>query len=340
MEHAHAPAGPWREALLLAVALALAVLVPLELYWRAVGHLPTVTDDVELWTVERGRVHGAVPRDRIVLLGTSRIQLAVDPALLDALFPAQRSVMLALDGRSPVATLLDLAADPAFDGVVVCDLGPLDLERRNHGQQAGYVAAFHRGLQLERRLERRLEARLQGRLAVVGADVRLPRVIASLVAEGGLPGPYYAVTYPDRSRSGRFGIIDAAAARAERLRTDGQRYAAVERSPPEDWLALALAVDAAAQRIAARGGEVMFLRMPVDAARAAFDDGRYPSALYWERFATAARSRVIDGRREPGLAQFPTPDGTHIDGADRAPFTIELARILVRERLLPDPGAH
>ena len=338
MEHIRAPSGPWRELLTAAVAIALGTLLLVELGWRALDHAPNMSDDARAWVVERSKVYGARPRDRIVVLGASRVQLAVDTRFLRQAFPGHGVVQLAIDGRSPVAAFLDLAADERFDGVAVLDLLPDDLEPARAGMQQPYVDAFHRGLQLERRLERQLEMQVQGRLVLANPNLRLPRVLESLAGDGRLPPPYHVVTYPDRARAGRYELVDVAAMRGGRFARDAQRYAALERSAPAVWLARALALAAAAERIEARGGAVLILKLPVDAERAAFDERWYPRAQYWDAFVAASPVKVIDGSDEPELAWVPTPDASHIDARDRQAFTIGLARILIREGMLPPAG--
>jgi hypothetical protein len=338
MQHVHAPAGPWRELLTAAAAGALLLLIGAESGWRALDHEPSMRDDPAAWSVRRAQVYGAAPRDRLVFLGSSRIQLAIDTGLLRQAFPGLGVEQLAVEGRSPVAAFLDLAADARFDGVVVLELQPDDLEPTRAGQQQGYVDFFRAGQPLERRIERRIEMELQGRLVFASPELRLPRVLESLLRHGALPLPYQVTTYPDRSRADRFEFADAAGQRRKRMARDAEDYAKDPPSSAADWQARALRLAQAGERIAARGGAVLVFRMPVDDDRAAFEERWYPRAQYWSGFAAASRVKVIDGRDVVELAGVPTPDGSHIDARDRQEFTLRLARLLLREGLLPAPG--
>ena len=342
MEHVHAPRGPWRETLTAAVASALLLLIGMELGWRALDHEPSMNDDAAAWSVRRAQVYGEQPRDRLAFLGSSRIQLAIDTRTLRQAFPALGIEQLAVEGRSPVAAFLDLAADERFHGVVVLDLQPDDLEPAQLGQQQGYVDAFRAGQALERRIERRIEMELQGRLVFASPELRLPRVLESLLGHGAPPQPYQVTTYPDRSRADRFQFADVAGQRRKRMARDEASFSSAARSRPDEWLQRALELSAAGERIAARGGAVLVFRMPVDDERAAFEERWYPRAQYWGAFAAVASSKstvkVIDGRDEVELAGVPTPDGSHIDARDRQEFTLRLARLLLREGLLAAPG--
>lgn len=335
MEHVLAPAGRWRGHLLLALVAAALALTGAELGWRALGHSPNMHDDPAAWAVRRAMVYGEAPRDRLVFLGASRIQLAIDTGALRDALPGVGVEQLAVEGRSPIAAFLDLAADERFDGVVVLDLLPDDLEPERAAMQQPYVDAFRRGQQLERRIERRIEMEVQGRLALANPRLRLPKVFESLVRSGSLPAPYQLITHPDRSREGRFDPADVPELRRVRFARDATRYAQLARSAPEAWLERALAISAAAARIEARGGAVLVLKMPVDDERAAFDERWYPRAEYWDRFAARSAVRVIDGRDEPELGAFATPDSSHLDARDRSAFSLALARLLRREGLLP-----
>lgn len=327
LEQVEAPAGDWARAVLLAAIVAGATLLAIELTWITLGHRPNLRDDPQVWALERGRALGERPRDRIALLGSSRLQLAVDTRRLAALEPERGVAMLAIDGRGPAAALLDLAADPGFHGIAVVELLPEDLEPARLAGQQPWVDAYRRGQPLERRLERWLQARVQGSLTFANPSLRLPLVADALISRGAPPRPYHIRTWPDRARAGDFARADLVRARAARFARDSQRYAELGLSAPEAWLGQALALDAAAQRIVARGGAVAFLRMPVDAERAAFDEQRYPSADYWDRFAAAARAPTIDAWRDPAAA-FATPDASHIDQRDRPAFTEWLHRRL------------
>jgi len=320
LEQVEAPPGDWLRAVLLAVIAAGATLLALELFWMTLGHRPNLRDDPQVWTLERGRVEGGAPRESIALLGSSRIQLAVDTRQLARLEPGRTVAMLAIDGRGPAATLLDLADDPAFRGIAVVELLPEDFEPARLASQQPWVDAWHREPELERRVERWLQARVQGAFVFANPNLRLPSVAASLLAHGALPAPYHIRTWPDRSRAGDFARVDLSRARAARFARDQQRFAELGVSPPPVWLERALVLDAAAQRIVERGGAVVFLRMPVDGQRQEFDEHFYPSAAYWDRFAAAAQTPVIDAWRDPG-AGFVTPDASHIDQRDRPAFT-------------------
>lgn len=334
MEHVLAPAGAWRGHLALALALAAVVLVGLELGWRALGHSPNMHDDPAAWAVRRAMVYGDHPRSHLVLLGASRIQLAIDTGALRRSLPTTGVEQLAVEGRGAVAALMDLAADERFDGVVVLDLLPEDLEPSRLAQQQGYVDAYRKGQQLERRLERRIEMEVQGRLALANPKLRLPRVLESLWQTGALPVPYALITHPDRSREGHFDPADMPAWRQQRFARDAARHAKAPPSAPDAWLERALAVSAAAARIEARGGAVLILKMPVDDERAAFEERYYPRAQYWDRFAAQSTVKVIDGRDEPLLSAFATPDSSHIDARDRTAFTLAFGALLAREGLL------
>lgn len=339
LEQVLAPPGDWARALLLALIGAMSALLVLELAWTALGHRPNVRDDAALWALERARADGAAPRDRIAILGSSRAQLGVDTRRLAELEPGREAVMLAMDGRGPVAALFDLADDEGFTGVAVVELLPEDLEPGRWDGQRDWVEAARRGASLERRVERWIEARVQGAFAFANPNLRLPRVAQSLAARGAPPAPYHIRTWPDRARAGDFARVDLAQARAARFARDAQRFRELGISAPPAWLAAAERLDEAAARIAARGGAVVFLRMPVDAERQAFDERFYPSADYWSAFAARAQAPVIDAWADPDAA-FLTPDASHLDQRDRGAFTAWLHRRLLEAGVLATGSAR
>src|SRR5262245_5037782 len=101
--------------------MAFVCVIGVEACARARGCRPSVKDGPALWSAYRQRVRTpAGPQAPLVLIGSSRFLLGIDPAVLSRSV-GRPVINLAIDGSQPFRVLEDLAADPEFHGVVLCE---------------------------------------------------------------------------------------------------------------------------------------------------------------------------------------------------------------------------
>lgn len=133
-----APAGPWKVTWITALVLAGAMLAGAEWAFRGAGHRPMVIDSMLLWSQCRGQVYRAGHK-AVVLLGSSRLQLAFDTETFRQRFPDYDVVQLAVGGSPPIATLRDLANDVGFKGIVLCSMMAASFGHDRWDAQQAYV---------------------------------------------------------------------------------------------------------------------------------------------------------------------------------------------------------
>lgn len=327
------PGGPWGRSWVVALLLAVLALVRVEQYVRARGYRASVTDDQYLWSLERGKAAAGDPHT-LVLLGDSRIQLDIATAELRRKLPGYRVVQLAVQFTTPTAALADLAADDSFRGLVVVGVVEWDLGGEERDTLESYVSTFHRRWRAPGAMaERWLATAVQSRLVFLSATGR--RTLEGLLRDRRWPHAIYVATRPDRSRLAdyHFKNVDARLQRnEERLR--GRR---LWKKGPAAWLRHAMLLEPYVQAIRARGGEVVFVRMPMTGLLERASDKSFPRAKYWDRFAAATSARTIHYLDHPGLRGFTLPDDSHMDMRDAPRFTAALADLLVADGLLGAP---
>lgn len=302
----------------------------LELAWRTAGHRPTVVDDKALWAQQRARLERHAS-DAIVLLGASRVQLGISLDTMRRLFPRHVVGQLAIDGTPPVEVLRDLAADESFRGTVVMGASPAQFERRTWRSAEPFVEYYHQRWRPDDHLDRHIRSGLQTTLVMLRPDLAVPRLVAGLIRAGELPGPSYLETRTDRSRLADYqNLPDLDTHRHHRIERRRRIARSRSPSPPSEWLRDALAVDAMAQRITKRGGEVTFVRFPTTGEHWEIDQTTYPRAQYWDRFAARASAHTIHFRDVPGMRKLKCPDTSHVDRRDAPRLTMLLAEELVR----------
>lgn len=307
------------------------VLAGFELFWRARGFAPSVTNDAELWAVERGRVARAGP-DAVILVGSSRMQLGIDPEALSRAMGSGRPLQLAIAQGPSIPILADLAADPRVTGTIVCEIHPMVYFDSIH--QLAAVAAGHLRTRarftLADEVERRLRTFSQQVLVASLPDLSPARILRA-IERGAWPVPAAVRLDADRfgrSDSSRMDLSDGYRAQ---MRTQWLGWKGVPASPMEVAYSTAI-VNRMVADVRARGGDVMFVRMPVDGDVREREERIVPRVKYWDRFAAGVDAVAIHYADHPELAHFELPDGSHLDQRDIADFSTALGEVLVRER--------
>lgn len=321
------PRGGWLLTWFATLALTGSFLVGYEVFWRSRGFLPSATDDAALWGYWRGQVRPNDP-NQVVLLGASRIKLGVDVSTLSDALGKMPVIQLAVAGSDCRPILFDLSRDESFQGIVICDLLPgmlltgrcyLQSER----QQSQWLEAYRQRL-FSADVDQRLRLWIQERLTLLRSDLTLESVAIALVEKQRLPTPEKRVL---RDRTGQ---LDAEVRGIRDVTPDWARSLQGQTLPNvlEESLG---GLRQAVQRIKARGGEVVFVRMPSTGENLRWENEFFPRDREWDRLAVSSVAPCIHFADHPELASFKCPDGGHLDQRDALLFTRALGRI-VREQ--------
>lgn len=323
----------WGWTWALALLLAGLALLAIDRHWRAKGYEARLLDSPALWSIQRDLAYGT-DRVPLVFLGASRTQYGFDTGLLRELTPGYRPLMLAVNGLYPLAVLRDLAEDPEFRGVVVCDVETLAFLREYRELQQPWVDYYHRQFTPSWRLHRELLSHWQ-RASVLG-DPRFSWLATLRHAVlGGQPFRDYVVLHDDRSGDIDYTKVDVEAAKRHfEAHAEGNLQRMPQREPKE-WLADIEPVFDWARAIEARGGRVVFYRSPVSGAQESVMDRWYPPETYWQRFVEQSPVAVLDANAEPRLDATPLPDDSHLDYRDKADYTRAWLAVMRERGLLP-----
>ncbi len=325
------PAGRWGATWLVVVAVVAAIVVRYELFVRSRGYQPSVKDDEFAWAWQRARVSDDSPHT-VALLGSSRIMLAFSPQGFAAELPGWRYVQLGVNGTTPIGALWDLARDPHFRGIAIVDAYESAFYRVSWVAQDRYIAAYHRRWRAVGAMaERALATEVQSHLAMLAT--RGVHTFGKLWRTGHWPNPPYVRTFPDRTRFADFSLTDVGRQRSGRVEAIKTFEATM--GPPDQWLAEALAIEPAVAAIQARGGNVVYVRMPTCDERWAYDERHAPKAQYWDQLAARTKATTIHFKDDPILASFPCPDTSHIASKDGPAFTRRLLQVLRDRHVLP-----
>lgn len=300
--------------------MALLLLGGWEVFWRARGFKPAPVDNARLWAAARSRVRP----DSTVLVGSSRMHADVRPSTFAEASGAD-TVQLAVSGGMSYPVLESLARDPSFRGTVVCDLMEVEITTGlTTRTEKEFVGAYEHQTPASS-AEASLQRPVQEHFAYGLPQLALPSLSGDLL-RGRLPesSDSPSVIGADRTLSVDFGKVDIATLR------DKVASLSVYQGPeisPEEFVARARRFEELAERIEARGGRVVFVRMPVSGVLWERLERAYPKAAYWDEFARRTRFRTVHFKDYAGL-QVECPDGSHLDMRDAPRFTEALARII------------
>ncbi len=316
------PEGAWLRTWIAALLAFVVATAALEALGRALGHRSMVVDTKALWSLERDRVYERGPRT-VVVLGASRMQLGFSTDEFRRRLPGYSVVQLSANGRYPIATLLDLAEDEDFNGVVICALSALALAPDRWYDQQRLVDYYHRQWTLASKIDRIIATRVELGLVAVNPYTRYLKTVSRAVRSKPLPKPYYMTLHADRSREADYAVVDVERKRAKRLRSARGYYLRENGLTPEVWLAGIPVIEQAVQAIRARGGEVVFVRMPTWGEHWELDEAHFPRRIFWDGLAERTSAVTIHFRDVAGM-QVDCPDWSHLDTRDRARFTAAL----------------
>ena len=324
-------------ALAIALLLAGSVLYGVERHWRTRGYTPIIVDAPDLWSLQRAKA--SLVAQPIVFLGASRTLYAIDRATVRTRLPDHEPVMLAMDGRYPLATLRDLAADQDFRGLVVCDIDGAGFAPPSLDMQKPEVDYYHHEFSPSRAAHRLMLNHWQLNAAIARSDFSLLRSAARWISGEG--EPFRPHQWLDRRR---FGFIDYERGNPEGYKQQLARHVEnhgghLPRIPFEEWWPQVEMANTWVRAIQARGGDVIFYASPTSGQRRLVEEDWFPRAIYWDKMVAATTAKTLFALDVPALRDFPLPDDSHIDHRQKPAYTDALIDALTEQGFLsPGPG--
>jgi hypothetical protein len=335
------PQLPWRGMTVVVVLVVIAAAIAWEFYCRSIGYGPTLNDNADLWTMTRRRVKP----ESVVIIGDSRPWYDLD---LDELQKGlgTRPVQLAMGGSCAYPVLADLVNKENFHGTIICNITPRlfiappgtppmerseKAVRRSHSQTPAQRASQYLGMPLEEHVAFLKQEDLT--LEELLKRLPIPNRPQALVPPR-LP-PYFRSL--DRERRAR---MTEQCARPGKLQTMVQQIWLPLFTPPppptyipkEEFMAqMKKAIEqrfqdvaATTQKLRARGGKIVFLRLPSTGELKALEDRITPRSQIWDRVMKDTAAPGIYFEDFPELSSFDCPEWSHLSAGDSVEFSKRL----------------
>ncbi|MAE65453.1 MAG: hypothetical protein CMJ18_14375 [Phycisphaeraceae bacterium] len=306
------------------------LLLGLEGFWRGMGHHPSVMDDEALWAQQRARLSGN--EHAVALIGASRTLYNLVPDVIEKRHPKVVVGNVAIEGTNPVAALRDLARDPDFHGVAICDITYAGIDATTWDEQQGHVDFYWRKYKPGKDVERRLRTLVQQCLVTVS-----PRTSITKFAEGVFDAkwerPFHVRVHPSRWWSGDFQRADFSSIldRSQWLRQWNADRNQGDSPTLESWSEAVDGIAKMVSRIRQRGGEVVFVCMPTSRQPWKLTDKH----AAWQTLEARVGAPTIHFTDHPSLSKYVLWDASHVDERDAPAFTSALIDILEQMQVLP-----
>ena len=328
------PSRSWLLIWSTTILLFCAIVTFCESAWRELGYSPSAVDSPALWTFWYDRAVSNGPQT-IVLIGSSRIQAGTSTVVFRKRLPRYGVYQLAkYASGSPIGVLRKLSADDRFNGIVICGMIEPFLSKQLWDDQRTlfeYTGPTRDGV------EAVASATVLSLLAIRNAEYGIFAASKELINHGELPHARHITGRQDRSMRFDFSKVDGLDRfRKTKAEVYRKRYKREPFPPPAVLDGDIREIDHFIRRIQARGGQVVFVRMPSSRDRLALEEEYHPKIKYWDRFAVMTRGIWIHMQDLPDEHAWECPDDSHLDYPDAVRFTHALVDELLKRKVVAE----
>ena len=336
---------------LLAFFLTTAFVIGWEVYWRSQGFELSYNDDEPLWAFHRQRIYQSTPAAP-VLIGSSRTKFDIDLTRWEEA-TGSAPTQLALVGTSPRPILTDLAQDENFKGTVVVGVTePLFFspsgglfERRAHSS-----VKFYPDWSLAQRASFKINQALESQLLLLDEERFALRFLLDRLNIPNRPGVFAIPPFPLQFTRNYFNrqtsitdtfMVDTVLQNQQR-QIWWNLFTTAPKTSMNDSILTAIfdEVTASVTKIQARGGKVLFARMPSSGPIRELEKQDFPREKYWDRLLQETGAPGIHFEDYPELSQYPCIEWSHLGPAEAKAFTRDFIRIMQQKTGWPVQIVH
>ncbi len=331
------PEMSWKPALVLAVIIMAAGVCAWEYNARVIwGYEPEAyIDNNGLWSIQR-RMIDQSNENTVVIIGASRILFDFDLDTYEKM-TGTRPIQLALAGTNPRPILADLAKDNDFKGMLYIGITPGSFFRNGGGISADapdYYAKESPTQWISQQLSMLIEPYLSFYDLSNWPLFTLVRR-AELPNRKGVFDPrmdVWKISQADKDRNTKmFWKVEELPYYQHNAQMTWRGFMRMgdQRGPSEfDLDAYLVSVNDDIERIRARGGDVVFIRLPSSGDYRPREARNQPRNEYWDRLLLDTNSVGVHFEDHEELQGFRIPEWSHLHSEDAPKFTAALTRII------------
>lgn len=331
-----------------ALLLIVIFIAGLEYYYRSKGFQLSYNDDKMFWASERRKIYE--PAGQLtVFIGSSRGKWDIDIDTWEML-TGEKAVQLAIVGSSPRKILFDLANDEKFTGKLVVDImEPLVffkdtmMTERFVNEALGYyhdeTPAQRASTELGLALESKLVLLEEGKFG-------LNETLLELSQENNRPGvrpnpipfrkEYMISTSRRQMKFTPVFLNNPELVKIHEEHWKKDMMGGGRPGPPPvvkggSFDSLCLEYKMAFDKIRARGGSVVLLRLPSTGFHLEAEKRLLPRSEYWDRFVQNTNTPGIHYADYPATAEMICTEGSHLNPDDAVKYTTSLVSTLKTE---------
>ena len=303
-----------------------------EAYWRTEGYWPSVVDDVELWSLE----YQSVLNDEkaVALLGSSRMQLDVDPVVFKQEFPNCNFYHLSINGGQAPPVLDLLANDQAFKGKVLVELTANSFYPSTWGRASEWVDLNGR-VAPQQLVDRWLRRIIEEKFVTLLPELSMVEIVRGISNGAPLSEPKHVYF-----KGNRTGVADFSDTNVDRLHanfvTKGEAIFQQNKNEYSNWHVQVDAIKVALKKMERKGSEVLFLRFNDGGGFAELFSRYFPKAQYWDQIDTRMDVKTFHYLDYLDLHKFEPRDGLHLESKDTVAYTHMWSVILKKSGVLSD----
>ncbi len=306
-----------------------------EWFLRSRGHLRSVTDGKNLWSMEMSMV--VANEADLAIAGDSRMALDFQSDHFE-LLTGKRVANLSIDGSSPLPVIDFIANETDFSGVVLVNLDEASILFEGGADKARSWTEWHTSYgtgaaRYNPRLNTMIQAYLQSRLVMFSANCGW-RIVERI------NDPIYLETKAHRSKRAfyREMLIEEQLheLKQNRMAKDTTWMTVATNDLDGIWTVRTARLKSAQEAIRSRGGQLVFIRLPTTGELGELFDRLYPRDQFWNALGPMTGAETIHFQDHPAMSEFDCPDGSHLNYDDALHLTGYLATLPVLNRSAQD----
>lgn len=311
-----------------------------EFYLRQKNISVSYDEGAELWADKRALADGH-PDQRTVFIGASRIKYDLDTKTWKDI-TGKEAVQLAIEGNSPLKILEDLGNDPKFKGHVVVDATEefyFSLDPAFNTKPGDHIHYYEKQTYAQK-ASFQINHLLQSQFVFLNSESLSLKVMMDKLMIPNRPGVYMPPTFPQSFEYVNFD-------RQDRMKPEfvadtilqnqvtgvwkmffGKLFEGAAASSKSDRPKVLKISKKAVDQIRARGGDVVFVRVPSTGPFWEKEQVFYKRSQFWNPLLTATHAKGVYFTDYPTISHFKCVEWSHLSQPDAVAFTTELIKLL------------